>query len=96
MKSGYKPIPTTTSKIIVNKDTGDVYALRYLLQPRANDSTRSKISGFKWAAPMDPDTKWTDHFFVIFYLVLSSSMGDKRLPNLATDLQLDEKTGWRW
>jgi hypothetical protein len=96
MKFGYEPMLTTSSKIILNKDTGDVYALRYPLQPHANDSTRSKISGFSRAVRIDPDTKWTDHFFVLFDLVLSSSMCDKRLPNLATDLQLDEKTGWRW
>ncbi|KAJ5996320.1 hypothetical protein N7522_007980 [Penicillium canescens] len=79
MKFGYEPILATSSKIILNKDTGDV-----------------KISGFSRAVRIDPDTKWTDHFFVIFYLVLSPFMCDKRLPNLATDLQLDEKTGWRW
>jgi hypothetical protein len=36
--AGYQPVPSDPSKIIVNKDTNDVYVLRCLLQPYANDA----------------------------------------------------------
>ncbi|KAJ5808907.1 hypothetical protein N7474_010176 [Penicillium riverlandense] len=79
LSSGYKPVLSSSSKIILNKDTSDV-----------------KISGFSQAARIDTDTKWKDNYFVIFSLVLDDYKQDKYLPNMATDLQVDQHTGWRW
>lgn len=55
-----------------------------------------KISGFSWAAPIQPDREWKDYNFVKFTLVLISPKQDKDFPTLANDLKDVQNNGWRW
>lgn len=56
----------------------------------------SKISGFSWAAPIQPETEWNDYNFVKFTLVLISPRQDKDFPTMANDLKDVQNNGWRW
>ncbi|KAJ5869193.1 hypothetical protein N7455_004134 [Penicillium solitum] len=55
-----------------------------------------KISGFSWAAPIQPETEWNDYNFVKFTLVLISPRQDKDFPTMANDLKDVQNNGWRW
>ncbi|KAJ5193156.1 hypothetical protein N7449_004358 [Penicillium cf. viridicatum] len=55
-----------------------------------------KISGFSWAARIDPDPRWEDYNFALFFLVLIDTTRDKFHPIMAEDIKHAESNGWRW
>lgn len=96
LRFGYTPTLSSPSKIIFDKTTGDMYVVLYLLKFKLKLITHSKISGFSWAAPIQPDTEWNDYNFVKFSLVLISPKQDKDFPTMANDLKDIQNNGWRW
>ncbi|KUM63788.1 hypothetical protein ACN42_g3295 [Penicillium freii] len=84
LRFGYMPIMSTPSKIILDKTTGDMYAL-------------FKVSGFSWAARIRPEDKeWKDYNFMMFSLVLIDQDREKDFPTIVNDLKDVLNNGWRW
>ncbi|KAJ5951317.1 uncharacterized protein N7479_009730 [Penicillium vulpinum] len=55
-----------------------------------------KVSGFRRADRIPPDTQWDDYNFVRFLLVLNSPARYKYLSIKAKDLKSEQNSRWKW
>ncbi|KAJ5199526.1 hypothetical protein N7491_011266 [Penicillium cf. griseofulvum] len=73
----------------------EVFRFGYELS-RTTTSKISKVSGFRRADRISPDTKWNDYNFVRCLLVLNSPARYKYLSIKAKDLKGEQDGHWEW